>query len=110
MLKLNLKLKSLTSAVKSRFPFDWKNPLGYLFAVTIQCIIATYGLKFLAFSVSFEMGAYFFSNALTKDIIGLLKTINKSAKAKGSHTRILKQLTEFVQYHSDVKQLCNHRP
>lgn len=77
-------------------------------AVTVQCIIATYGLKFLAFLISFEVGAYFFSNAQTSDIIVLLKTINKSAKAKENQICILKQLSEFIQYHTDVKQLCNH--
>lgn len=95
-------------AILLRFPFDWKNPLGYSIAIAVQYITAAYGLLFLASLVIFGMVTFFFANALIKDINGLLQTINKNAKVKKNRDRILKQLLEFIQYHSDVKQLCNH--
>lgn len=101
-----LKLSFFSMDAILRLPYDWKNPLGYSVAVAIQAVTAIYGLLFLVSLASVGTTTFFFTKALIRDINGLLRNINKNTKIEKQHGCILKQFSEFIQYHSDVKQLC----
>lgn len=59
--------------------------------------------------LSLGLGTYFFIIAVIKDINGLLQNIDNCAKLKRKNqTHVLKKLFEFIQFHSDVKQLNNN--
>lgn len=90
---------------KCRLPFDWKNPIGYLIAVTLQYIIAIYAAIFMSCIVTLGFGAFLFAVAVNKISKQSLYTICKKAKHKTSQTHLLKRLHEFIHFYSSVKQL-----
>lgn len=50
------------------------------------------------------LGGFLLANAAIEDTKKALHAINKSAKLE----RNLEHLAEFIEYHSDLKQLSNH--
>lgn len=88
-----------------RFPFDRKNPIGYLAAVSLQFIMSTYGFALVANMSCFGIGCYFFALTLTDDLKNILKSINKISKIKKKRSEIAAKLTEFIKIHSMAKQL-----
>lgn len=88
---------------KCRLPFDWKNPQGYLIAITLQYIIGIYAITFVGCIVTLGFGTFLFAVAVNKISKQSLSTIRKKAKHKSNET--LRRLYEFVQFDSSVKQL-----
>lgn len=86
-----------------RYPFEWKNPAGYLLlAVPIQCLTSFCTLQYLACFLTLAFGHTIFTLAFFKDMIRCLHVINKNGKAKKSRPKILKQ---FIELDSAVKML-----
>lgn len=90
-----------------RLPFDWKNPIGYSFAVIIQYLLTARVLTFGAGAMALGYGTFLVLLSLAKDTEGDLNLINKSPKAKRDQTLILERLSEFIQNHSHAKQLSD---
>lgn len=70
-----------------RFPFDWRNPIGYLIALSSQFIADTYFFIFVACVVAFGLGIFLFLLAAAKDIKTDLRLLNKCAKLTKNQLR-----------------------
>lgn len=93
-----------------RFPFDTKNPIGYLAACILQYIHLAYEIFFISNLVTLAVGAYFFALTAIKDLKDLLRSINdQCAVAKTVEERLQARnlVREFVQVNSALKQLSN---
>ena len=88
-----------------RFPFDWKNPIGYLIACTLQFILLIYLFHAAAFCVSIEIASYLLLISLTKDIKNTVYDMNSSQSDTKLRSTFLKQICEFVQFHANAKRL-----
>lgn len=74
----------------------------------MQYVTAVYGFTFFGAMLSFGLGTYLFTNALIDDIKEMLRKIDNRPKWKRSQTDVLKQLFEFIHFHSDVKKYSNN--
>lgn len=88
-----------------RTPFDWRNPIGYLVAVTMQYVMIMYLLSTVGCALVFAIASYLFSIAMSKSIKLNLCSINRKAGDEIHRMRLMEQLVEFIEYHSRVKQL-----
>lgn len=96
--------KTVILFLNIRYPFDWKNPLGYFMAVVFQFIAATYFFLLLWCVVFLGIGFTFVVVAIiNKDVKDYLKFINENAAQKRSQA--LKCLSDFIQDHSTSKGL-----
>lgn len=96
----------LTSNSPLRFPFDWKNPLGYLVAVILQYVAISYCLVFV-FDVAFFGIGYClcFTSIITKIVKKDLKIINENAASDTNRWLTINLIIEFIQSHSSLKRL-----
>lgn len=88
-----------------RLPFDWKNPMGYMCASAIQFMVYVCMFSLMASLLSVGIGAFLFAVRATNDITANLKLINESTKTKQNLKNVPKYISDFVQYHGDVKEL-----
>lgn len=88
-----------------RFPFDWRNPIGYLVALTLQYTANVRFFKLVACLVATGLGAFSFELSMTTHVKTDLKLINESAKMKENRLSTLKRLSEFIEFHSRLKEL-----
>lgn len=65
----------------------------------------TYALLVGTCVLNFSLGTFLFVMAMTKIMKQNLNAINESANNKHKRALIAKQFSQFVQYHSMVKQL-----
>lgn len=89
----------------TRFPFNWKNPIGFTFAISIQYVINITTLIIGKCIGVFLFGTCVVLMLLTNDIKRGLQSINKNAGLKKQRFRIQKQLHELIQFHSSTRQL-----
>lgn len=90
-----------------RFPFDWRNPIGYLIALSSQFIADTYFFIFVACVIAFGLGIFLFLLAAAKDIKTDLRLLNKCAKITKNQLRSLKRLSDFIEFHLRLNELSN---
>lgn len=95
----------LLGSVLSRFSFDWKNPSGYLLAVGIQTAMAFCVYYFLTCFAALTLGCFLFSFSFSKEMCKNLRSLNEMAKTSQSEANIFKECTEFISFHSRLKQL-----
>lgn len=89
----------------SRFLFDWRNPIGYLIAVTIQYIQASYLFLFAATMVSAGIGYYLLGMAIATEIKVGLNSMSESAKLDENQLQMIEQLRDIVEIHSFLYEL-----
>lgn len=87
-----------------RFPFDFKNPIGYTIDMTLQYMLALCIEFFIACMTSFTIGSHLMLTSLTKDIRSNLCSLKGNFKSKTNRINIPKQLTDSVQLHLSIKQ------
>lgn len=85
-----------------RFPFDWKTPFGYLIAFAVQCITLLIAVQFIALIVSNGIGVYLLIISMIKDLKRAVKHLIKLDK---NEHLFIKQLYDFIEFHSIAKQL-----
>lgn len=88
-----------------RYPFDWKNPIGYAIAVIIQCLVTFYLLHYLTCFLSIPLGAYLIANSVNEFMEIDLKSINKMAKRENTKSAIFKPFSRFIRSNAEFKQL-----
>lgn len=88
-----------------RFPFDWKNPIGYLISVSWNSIVIFVLFRFLTCMVPLALGAYLFVFSVNNDWEHVIRTLGKRKATKPSKVNIFKRVTEFIRSHSNMKQL-----
>lgn len=98
-------IKYMSTFFIYRFPFDSKQPMGYVIAFTLQVLLAMCLFTITAACIAVGFGTFLLTISVTKDIKDDFILINKIAKIKKKHAPALKRLTELIQYHSDAKQL-----
>lgn len=91
--------------ISERLPFDWKSPYGYLIAIAIQYVMGRYGYMIGASIFVLSIGAYLYGNSLSKGIKGSLFAFNRNVRAKTDQSILLEQVIEFLELHSNAKQL-----
>lgn len=92
---------------KFRFPFDTKNPIGYLTAAFIEYIITIYYFSFAIFVVSYAFTTFFFVVLLTEDATDVANSLYSSAVNTNDLLQTRKQLAEFIRIYSTSKQLSD---
>lgn len=92
-----------------RFPFDWKNPTGYLIAFIMEYILILNLLFFIICALCHGIGIYILIQSLTDDVKTDLKTFIALSKSKRNHVKLLKQLTAFVQFQTIVQKFVLKR-
>lgn len=89
----------------SRFPFNWKNPIGYIFVVIFEYIISTYAYVVVFGAVFFGIGCCVFVVAIiTKNIKNDLKFINENATSDPNQLITFKLIKSFIQNHSILEK------
>lgn len=87
-----------------RFPFDWKNPKGFLVAFAVEYILELNMLFFSICALCFGIGFYILIAAFTNDLKNDLTSFMAYSKSKRNRIRILKQLISFIQFQSVVQR------
>lgn len=87
-----------------RFPFDWKSPMGFLLSTIITCALVQFGFTFMAHLISLGIGMNFFVVSFTEDAKQDFCAMNLR-HGTVERVNIYQQISEFVQIHSDAKQL-----
>lgn len=88
-----------------RFPFDWKNPIGFLVATVFEYMTMTCEYTFVSCSFTFGFGNFFFIVSATQDLKNNLKSINELAVVQNNRRQTLKRISEFIRFHSSLKRL-----
>lgn len=86
-----------------RFPFDWRNPIGYIIAVAIQTTVVALAAKNPSFTWSFCLASFWFATTITKDLRLHLKNMSKNAKKKKNRAQIMGKLTESLELYRCLK-------
>lgn len=104
-----MKMNSLSqNSLSLRFPFNWKNPYGYLIAFALQYIMVLNLHFFVACAVSTGIGIYLWASTFTLDIKNHIRIVNDIVNLGNSddnHLRLSKQLYETIEFFTVVKQL-----
>lgn len=88
-----------------RFPIEWRNPFGFLIAISTQCTMFSYGVTISAYILSLGGGAFLYALVSSKVMKGGLLAINRRARAESDQTVLLEQIVEFLKFHSSTKEL-----
>lgn len=89
----------LVCIILLRFPFDWKNPLGYLVAFILICIINLNIVIFMMCNLCLGIEVYALITSFTKDIKYELSAFSRMAR---SELNLSKRLFGIVHFHSTV--------
>lgn len=88
-----------------RFPFNWQNPIGYIFAAIFEYIVCTYAYLAVFSEVFFGIGCCLFVvTIITKNFESDLKFINKNVTSDPNHVLTLNLVKNFIQNHSMLKK------
>lgn len=88
-----------------RLPFDTKNLIGFFAAVFILNVLVFNLMVIVKCFTIFGFGTCSMLFSLTEDIKCSLRTISHTARYKRNRSKSLKQLCQFVQFHSELIQL-----
>lgn len=88
-----------------RFPYDWRNPSGYLVAISIQYFLAFYPSRYVGCFLCFAFGAFMFSMATVEILKNELHAIDMMGSGRKTREKMLKSFSEFIRRHADAKQL-----
>lgn len=86
-----------------RYPFDWRNPYGYLVAFSLQYALMSFGIKHATCHTGFIGGSCWMLISFTEDLKNELNTLNTTIGKKGQ-LNAYKEFSEFLQYHAMAKQ------
>lgn len=87
------------------FPFDTKNPKGFLTAVFIQYIFLINILLAVKCLVVFVFATCLMLFSLAKDVKHNFQAINNNAKCEKDRAQIVNEFSQFAQLHSKSMQL-----
>lgn len=77
-------------------------------AITLQYILASYGLMIGVCILALAIGTYLWVIAMTKCMKRILFAISQHADAEIDRSVLSEQLIEFIEYHSRVKRLSKN--
>lgn len=88
-----------------RFPFNWKNPMGYIIAVAFQISMASEALRYMAFALTLPIGGFLWSLSLAEDIKNDANTLNECVRTKRAKSDIFQRFYEIIRCHIIAIQL-----
>lgn len=88
-----------------RFPFDWKDPFGYVVATMHVYITFTFLLFFISIIASFGIGCFLLGITTTNEIKTVFIIANEKLRLESEHSLAFERFTELVEWHAMVKQL-----
>lgn len=88
-----------------RFPFEWRDPIGYLIALLIEYIDAYYISRIGACNLVFIFGSCWFISVLTKDVELELSATNEHFKLSRNEIRLNQEIYQFIGLYETGKQL-----
>lgn len=91
--------------VTIRLPYDWKNPIGYLVALYLEWLYATYLFQYVACFVFLAFGVFMHAISFVEDMKRKLHSINEMAGDENSHKCMYPKLSRFIHLHAKAKQL-----
>lgn len=86
----------------SRYPFEWRNPIGYLIAIIQQYIVTYFCCYFSTLLLCVMIKSLWIFISMARDTKYILMTFNPLNK---NRIEILKRISEFTQLHSNAIQL-----
>lgn len=89
----------------SRYPFDWRSPIGYLIAFATQFIVVLHLSHFGALCVRMIIGVYLLTSVFHTDLEKNLKFFNKNAKQKVNQPTVFKKFADLIDFHAFLVQL-----
>lgn len=89
----------------NRLPFDWRNPIGYLCASSLQYMISLCMFHIIASLLSIGVGSFLYAMRSVMIIICNLETTHESLQSENDRSSHLKYLSDFIQFHAEVKEL-----
>lgn len=92
--------------LQPRFPFDWKTPLGYLFAFSSQCLEAYTSIASVLPMICFLAGSCWLFVCFAKDVTYDLSLFNVNSNSAGNDKgRMKQQLCKIIKLHGNLKEL-----
>lgn len=88
-----------------RFPFDTKNPKGYLFAVALEYIGNTLIYCFVADLVALGVAGLLFTLSMVEVVKNNFNLVNKILKKNGTPLEFHQKIRYTIRLHSNAKQL-----
>lgn len=89
-------------------PFNWKSPIGYVFATIFISVSSFSILLCLTLTLSFLIGNCWLFISFAKDISSDWMILDFGGRLYRRHPKVKKRIYEIVQLHSDVKQLSDN--
>lgn len=89
-----------------RYPFDWRTPVGYLFAWIAQCM-AVFGVMNTVPIFNMIFGSSWLFYVMTGDIINDVAAFNATLKIEkfdGDRAELIGRFLKIIRYYSDAKQ------
>lgn len=91
--------------ITMRFPYDWKNPIGYSVAVSTQYLLAFYPSQFIGCFMNLAFGSFMFAKIFVIILKNELHAINKMAIHKKSRKNMREKISKIIRGHAHSKQL-----
>lgn len=88
------------NALIRRLPFDWKNPLNYLIALSLQLPCIVYCSLSVVCDICFTVSSSYILMAFAHDVKLDVNKVNASKDVE-----LKENLGQFIQFHSSAKQL-----
>lgn len=90
-----------------RFPFDWKNPVGYFWAATILSPCIFYCPVMVLCDIFFAFGVCCHLVAFTNDLNSEIEEFNEQSEINGNKTDFMNIFRSIVKFHSATKKLSS---
>lgn len=89
----------------TRLPFNWRTPLGYAIALSVQGLAAYFTLVSISTVVCFLVGSCWLFISFIKEVSEDLCVLYDDKSAKRNHADLSKYYSNIIQTYADVKQL-----
>lgn len=88
-----------------RLPFDWKTPIGYLFALAAESVSAHSALFCFTPIISFFVGSAWLIICSLEDISNDLTELNGSKTSNKNPDEVKEHFCHVIRFYSDARQL-----
>lgn len=89
----------------NRLPFDWKDPIFYLFGFLIDSWVVYCVLTICAAVINYAVASCLMLLVFIKDLKQEADTLNAIGKTERSQTEIKEIFFNFIEFHVHVKEL-----
>lgn len=89
----------------NRFPFDWKNPFGFMMANILQYVGTLATFIALGACLCFGIGTFILLLAIADDVKCEISSINQIHQTKSNRLLMFERFAKLINFHTDVKKL-----